>query len=131
MLFGEVVVKKLARVRDAAIVVEDHGILTMWVSLDLEGGSAQAFGGWPLDSALRGTPYRGSIFGTAYIRAVLDLFCASKLDEIKEKPVYALYENHDQDDVIVGLESIAFQGRSRKFLPKDLAETVHMLERQL
>lgn len=43
--------RELAKVQDADIIVEDHGIPVLAVTFDYDGGSRQGLGGYTLDAA--------------------------------------------------------------------------------
>jgi len=114
----------LGKVEDAYIEIEDHGILTCWVQLDKEDGFHQAFGGYSLDSFDKDEDRRiGTAAGLDYILRLLQIFGVSKLEDIKGKMCYALYDGGSQtlSRTIKGLRTLKIDG-NETFLIKDWQE---------
>lgn len=100
--------KELGKVDAVDLFIEDHGLLTLSVSLDF-GGRFQSFGGFCLDTYNEKTEKReGSAAGTDFILSILHLFGVTRLSEAVGKPVYALREG--DGTLITGLETPEFDG---------------------
>jgi hypothetical protein len=82
--------------------VEDHGILTMWVGIEM-GGNYQRFGGLVLDKNL----------AEDYVRQLCRTFGVTTLDELEGEECYALYSFGTYSDPIEGIESVK---TGRRFL---------------
>jgi hypothetical protein len=112
-------IKKLAKVASVKLHIEDHGILTISISLDF-GGIHQGFGGYSLDTYDKEKKRRvGTDYGTEWILRLLNLFAVTSLDEIKGRSVYALYEKDEWNAFIEGLEMPEFDG-GKRFVPKEM-----------
>lgn len=112
--------RELGKVESVTLLIEDHGILTLMMSINF-GGEIQGFGGYALDAPPRdgrGYPREGAAAGTDYILRLLRLFQVSCLDEIEGRAVYALRERGTLNDPIIGLELPEFDGGG-KFLIAD------------
>jgi len=109
--------KQLSRVEDCYMEIEDHGILTCWLSLDKEEGLHQSFGGYSLDGYNEELKRRvGSASGMDWILRLLQIFGVSRLEEIKGKMCYALYE--DDSQLIKGIKTLDIDG-GKEFLISD------------
>jgi hypothetical protein len=76
---------KNARIASTRLGIEDHGILTAYIILDLEGGSGQGFGGYQFDFY----PRSGRVHlpqGSHFIRRVLEVIGADYWEELPGKP---------------------------------------------
>jgi hypothetical protein len=104
--------KELGRVTDVYLGLEDHDIFTMHITFDF-GGTGQSFGGYALDTWDAGKKRRvGSAAGADFILRILRLFGVRDIRGIVTRSVYVL---RDDREMIVGLETPAFDG-GRKFL---------------
>ncbi len=113
--------KKLAKVEGYFFGIEDHGILTMDITLDYGNGGHQTFGGIALDSYSKKKERRvGHASGTDFILRILDLFEVNELKEIIGKTVYALL-NDKVNATIIGLEMPEFASGER-FVIKEWQE---------
>lgn len=109
--------KQLARVEDCYMEIEDHGILTCWLSLHKEEGFHQSFGGCSLDGYDENLKRRiGSASGMDWVLRLLQIFSVSRLEEIKGKMCYALYEN--DSELIKGIKTLDIDG-GHEFLISD------------
>jgi hypothetical protein len=119
-------ITKRHRIRGKVLSVEgphdnDHGGLTTWVHLKLDGWH-QGFGGLMLDAGL----------ADDYVRDLCVAFGVRGLDELVGKECCALYSFNDSTETIEGLESIDTR---RRFLhnawrKKHFPETKSILEQQ-
>lgn len=115
-------IKKLGKCGKPDLAYEDHGILTLFVSIDF-GSSVQGFGGYSLDAYDEQTKHRkGSAAGMDFIVRLLKLFGVSRLEDIENRPVYALYDSGKWNDPIIGLQTPEFDG-NKEFLIKDWQRT--------
>jgi len=109
--------KQLARVEDCYMEIEDHGILTCWLSLAKEEGLHQSFGGYSLDGYDKEVERRvGTASGMDWILRLLQIFGVDRLEKIKGKMCYALYENDSQ--LIKGIKTLDIDG-GKEFLISD------------
>ena len=109
--------RQLARVEDATLEIEDHGILTCWLSLNKEDGLHQGFGGYSLDGYDEELKRRlGTASGMDWVLQLLQTFSCRKLEDIKGKMCYALYDKNTS--LIKGVESLKLDG-GKKFLISD------------
>lgn len=61
-----------AKIRSTHLGCEDHGIMTVWINLEWEGGG-QGFGGYALDQWEAARNKRiGTAYGMQFIMAILD-----------------------------------------------------------
>ena len=97
--------KQLARVEDCRLEIEDHGILTCWLNLHKEEGLHQSFGGYSLDGYDESLKRRiGTASGMDWILRLMQVFGVTKLEHIKGKMCYALYEKSSQ--LIKGIQTL-------------------------
>lgn len=97
---------------------EDRAILTLYMQIDF-GGSCQGFGGYRLDrydKVLKTS--KGTASGMDFVIRLLKLFEVDRLEDIKGRAVYALYETDDFHSFIIGLRTPKFDG-DKTFLVKD------------
>ena len=76
---------KNARITSTRLGIESHGILTAFILLDLEGGSAQGFGGYQFDY----NPCSGRVYvpqGSHFIRRVLDVVGVDNWEDLPGTP---------------------------------------------
>lgn len=110
--------KKLGKCGTPDLSYDDHGILTLYVQIDF-GGASQGFGGYCLDAYDKASDGRqGSAAGMDFIVRLLKLFDVERLEEIKGRSVYALYEDDSFNSSICGLETPGFDG-GKTFLVKN------------
>lgn len=78
---------KNARIESTMLGIEDHGILTCWISLDY-GSSGQGFGGYPFDKPDKKTGKRVGLsqMGT-YIRRILEILGVDTWEELPGKHI--------------------------------------------
>lgn len=77
-----------AKIADTYLGIEDHGMLTFFITLDY-GGVIQGFGGWRLDSlGLESKLNLGNL-----IRDILNNLEVGSWEDLKGKPVRAKIEN--------------------------------------
>jgi len=108
--------RELARVEDVSLEIEDHGILTCWLYLDKEEGFHQGFGGYSLDGYDETLKRRvGSAAGLDWILRLLQIFGVNKLEKIKGRMCYALYE--DGDEIIKGIQTLKIDGNEKFWIP--------------
>ena len=95
----------ISRYRVAGVVesvskpaIEDHGILTMYVTIALNGGkgSHQGFGGLALNNKIV----------NSYVRELCETFDVLNLSDLKGKKCFALYSFDSLNEPIEGLESL-------------------------
>jgi len=109
--------KQLARVESVEMYIEDHGILTCFVNLHKEQGFHQGFGGYSLDGYNKVLKRRvGTAGGMDWVLRLLQVFHVDRLEKIKGKMCYALYEPDSQ--LIKGIEALDIDGGDR-FLISD------------
>ena len=99
-----------ATIREADIIIEDHGILTEQIQFDY-GGSVQGlghYGGFEHDE-------NGALFGK-FIRALLDTLEARSLSDLVGKPCRVRIGN---DRLI---DSVGHFTKEKWFCPKDICE---------
>jgi hypothetical protein len=103
--------KKLGRIKDFDVFIEDHGILTSYITFDF-GGSQQGFGGYGLDEWNEKKDRRvGTASGMDFYLKMLKFFAVDRVSQIKGKVCYALYESPQRwNDPIVGIEKAEFDG---------------------
>jgi len=83
------------KIRNAVIVdtflgIEDHGIMTCWITLDYGGGSRQGFGGFILDTFDKLQDRRvGTSFGMSFIMRILEMVGVTRWEDLKGKHVRA------------------------------------------
>ena len=76
---------KNAEIESTMLGYEDHGILTCFLHLNY-GGSGQGFGGYGLDAYDKASDTRkGTAYGIAFIRHILDVLEVSTWEELKGK----------------------------------------------
>lgn len=112
--------KQLARVEKCYMEIEDHGILTCWLSLDKEEGLHQSFGGYSLDGYNEEQKRRvGSASGMDWVLRLLQIFEVDRLEKIQGKMCYALYDEDSQ--LIKGIQTLDIDG-GHTFLISDWKE---------
>jgi hypothetical protein len=112
--------KELAKVNRVDLVVEGHGILTMYIELRFGTSTLQSFGGYQIDVWDEKKNRRvGTAAGADLICRILQLFDVTSLGKIEGRTVYALRDEGKQD--IVGLQVPEFDGNA-KFLVDDWRE---------
>lgn len=110
--------KQLGKAGKPDLSIEDHGILTLFVSIDF-GGSSQGFGGYSLDTWDKKLDRRvGTSAGMDWILRLLAMFGVSRLEEITGRPVYALKKSDGWNETIIGLLTPDFDG-GRSFIIED------------
>ena len=105
--------KQLARIESVSLEIEDHGILTCDVLLNKESGSHQSFGGYCLDGYDEKLKRRvGTAGGLDWILRLMQIFNVNKLEKLKGKMCYALYDTPYKrfSSQIIGLESLNIDG---------------------
>ena len=113
--------KELAKIESVSLEIEDHGILTCNVLLHKESGSHQSFGGYSLDGYDEIQKRRiGTASGLDWILRLLQIFNVNKLEKLKGKMCYALYDTPYQrySSRIIGLEALNIDG-GESFLISD------------
>jgi hypothetical protein len=109
------VITELGKVTSVRLGLEDHGILTLWLTLNF-GGKSQGFGGYALSEWSKAEDRQiGHAAGTDYILRMLEFFGVDTLEKIVGRPVYALRAKDALNEPIVGLETPPFDG-DRAFL---------------
>lgn len=110
--------QELAKVTNVYFGKEDHGILTLNITLDY-GGACQGFGGYSLDEYDKQKEKRvGTAAGMDFVLRVLDCFGVSNLDQIVGKTVYAIRDSSGYSAKIIGLRQPPFDGKG-EFLVSD------------
>lgn len=85
--------KVLAKIRNAVVEIEDHSILTCWVTVDYEDGGTQGIGGYELDSYDKAQKKRvGTAYGCEVIRRHLEVFGVHNFDALKGRMVWVTGE---------------------------------------
>ncbi len=104
--------KTLGRITDFDIMVEDHGIMTFSLGVDLEGGNGWGLGGYALDGYDEKLGRRvGSAFGCDVILRLMQIFKLKNLNDIKGKMCYVLSDNgNTAGSTAGGLQAIALDG---------------------
>ena len=83
--------RKIAKITDAFLGVEDHGIWTASLTLDYGNGSAQGTPGFGLDRHVeRGFPREGTAFGMTFIMRLCSACGVQEWGELVGRTVYAL-----------------------------------------
>lgn len=101
---------KNAIIDSVMLGIEDHGILTAFVTLDF-GGAVQGFGGYSLyHSEWKATANVGGHF----IKRVLEVVEVDEWSKLKGKPVRAIYEDDSWGAKLLGIQNII---RDNKFIP--------------
>lgn len=109
--------KELARVERAEMYIEEHGILTFFLDLDKESGMQQGFGGYSLDGYDEKLKRRiGTDAGMDFVLQMLQIFHVDRLEKIKGKMCYALYDSGSSR--IIGIETLKIDG-GKQFVIKD------------
>jgi len=115
--------KKLGKIKSAEFFIEDHGILTFFLTFDF-GGSCQGFGGYTLDSWDKKKDRRvGTAFGMDLILKLLNTFGVDRLDRIVGRTCFALYEQpYRWNDTIKGIETPKFDGGKQFVIDEHVEE---------
>ncbi len=110
--------RRIAKITNVDLSIEDHGILTLYVHLDY-GGSSQGFGGYRLDCFNKElNQSEGTAAGTDFIIRILELFNANRLKDLVGKVCYALMDADSFTAGIIGLAQIEPDG-GKQFLVTD------------
>jgi hypothetical protein len=98
---GRTLFARIAKVE--SVRLEMDRALTLWVMLDY-GGACQGFGGYSLDQYHEDWKRRrGTGAGLDYLIQLLNLFGVSRLEEIKGRVCYALFEDENYNSTVKGL----------------------------
>jgi hypothetical protein len=103
--------KKLGKIKDFDVFIEDHGILTWYITFDF-GGSCQGFGGFGLDAWDEKKKRRvGTAEGMDLYLKILKFFAVDRASQVKGRICYALYDAPQRwNDPIKGIEKTEFEG---------------------
>ena len=94
------------KIESTMLGVEDHGILTFFLTLKFE-GSGQGFGGYAMDSYDKAKKRRiGSAFGTDCILQILDTVGVGKWEDLKGKYVRVKRDGDSWADKILAIGHI-------------------------
>lgn len=88
--------KDIAKITDTMLGVEDHGILTCYLTVDY-GGSGQLIGGYGLDNPVKDENGKflrreGTAFGMEFIARVIRACGVMKWEDVKGRTIYVLQD---------------------------------------
>lgn len=102
------VVEQIARIEATHLGYEDHGIFTVWLTLDY-GGAGQGAGGFALDEFDQSDRERhGTAGGMDFIIGVLRACGVDRWEKVKGRTVYALRED-EFHGAVIGLRPLPFE----------------------
>jgi len=123
--------KELGTIRDARVFVEDHGILTSYITIDFDSGGTQGFGGLCLNNKKTAKSYTDDI---------CKIFGVKNLEDIVGMKCYALRNFDTWNEIISGIETLDgkrfthYAWRKKMFpnyVKHPLAEKLESLNRDL
>jgi hypothetical protein len=118
---GREMYAKLAKVTDAWCGLNERGFFDCWVFLDY-GGSAQGFGGYCLSRYDKAKDRQvGTACGLDYVLGILRAFGASKVEDLKGRFAYALFEDDSWNSMVKGLMTTPQEG-GKHFLTSEWRE---------
>lgn len=109
----------IAKITSTSLGYEDHGILTVWLTLDFGGGSMQGAGGYALDVWSEDDRRRiGTAYGCEFIARVIKACGVDSWEKIKGRTVFAL--KAPGMGPVLGIENLPTEP-GRRFVFADLA----------
>lgn len=102
---------KIAKITNTMLGYEDHGILTVWLTLDY-GGSGQGAGGVSLDTPLKDENNKflrrvGTAEGMDFIIGIMGACGVEKWEDIKGRTVIAITDSDaDWGGTVVGIKPL-------------------------
>lgn len=110
-----------AKISNVSLGLEDHGIFTCFLSLELGGSSVIGFGGYALDSYEKDDKKRKdtSGIGLEFIRTILDTVGVEKWEDLKGKYIAVELED-DYAGPVVGIRNVLEE--DKWFRPKEWFE---------
>lgn len=113
---------KIAKIKSTFLGIEDHGLLTAWLTLD-GGGWGQGAGGYTLD----GKPEEGSHDRVphaacgAFVAGVLRACGVRSWEEVAGRTVYAYYSDESLHSLVIGIGPLPTES-GMTFMFEDLKE---------
>lgn len=121
--------RDIAKITSTMLGVEDHGILTVWLTVDY-GGSGQGIGGYSLDGPTHDDDGKflgrvGSAFGMEFVARTMRACGVDKWEDLKGRTIYVLQDLPDDESAwgtskVVGIENLPTE-RGERFIFADLA----------
>ena len=118
--------KKLAKIREASLNIQDRGILTFWLHVDYEEGCSQGVGGIALDDwdeDERGR--KGTAFGCEVIRQILLCMGVDDFSKMRGKMIWVLGEGEGLSFTPRGIQALRVDNASQpKVVWSEIAESM-------
>lgn len=110
-------IEEVGIITGATFGIEDHGILTMMISIAKDNGTCQGFGGYALDTYDKETGKRvGHAAGTDWILRLFEALNITEIGGMKGLPVVVYREGESMGDFIIGIRRV---GVKTAFMIKD------------
>lgn len=123
---------EIAKAKSTMLGVEDHGILTCFVHMDM-GGSGQGAGGYSLDGNIKHTIFRGKYdagegadwgrvglsYGMEFVRRMILAFGVDNWEDIPGRTVFVLRDKGAGFGTIKGIRPLPTEG-GKEFIFEDL-----------
>lgn len=114
----------IAKIKSTMLGYEDHGIFTVWLTLDY-GSSGQGAGGWALDTPLKDEDDKfikrvGTAQGLDFIIGVMRACGVQKWEDIAGRTVIALSEGDEGSwgGTVIGLKPLPTE-KGKEFIFRD------------
>lgn len=118
--------QRIAKIASTSLGVEDHGVLTAYLTVDY-GGAVQAIGGYGLDRYDAEQKRRvGTAYGCEFIARVIRACGVAKWEDVAGRTIYVLQDLPEGTSVlgtakVVGIENLPTEPGER-FVFADLAD---------
>lgn len=119
--------RDIAKIASTRLGVEDHGVLTAYLTVDYGGGAVQAIGGYGLDRYDAELKRRvGTAYGCEFIARVIRACGVTKWEDVAGRTIYVLQDLPEGVAVlgtakVVGIENLPTEPGER-FVFADLAD---------
>ena len=108
--------EKIAKIESTFLGIEDHGILTAWLTFDYGNSSVQSAGMYAYDQHIEGKKRRqGHPSLAVFVRGVLEICGVDQWEKLKGRTIFALFEKDEWNSKVIGIKSLPTEG-SKQFL---------------
>lgn len=122
--------KDIAKITSTMLGVEDHGILTVWMTVSYGGSSGQGIGGYCLDEPTHDVDGKftgrvGTTYGMEFVARIMRACGVDKWEDLKGRTIYVLQNIPEGrstlgTSAVVGIENLPTE-RGERFVFADLA----------
>lgn len=119
-------IKKLAKIREASLNMQDRGIFTFWIHVDYEDGCSQGVGGIALDDWDESERARkGTAFGCEVIRQILLCLGVDDFSQMKGKMIWVIGEGEGLSFTPRGIQALRVDNSNQpKVVWSEIAESM-------